>query len=191
MWNRCVLVAIAVLFGGGSCGSSPTAPMPSILAGPGPYRLGMLGYLTPFNPPEVSPCEPVTATVLLSGAVTIDVSKEGALWVGRASPPKGDLVLTIQGGEETSEGIAVSGFVTGMALDNTSPVSAALIRFRDVTMKFGGATGNAAIVKGVAERTGRHLEGTITGDIEFSNAFGDARKCPAITWSLHALPYID
>ena len=178
-----MLFAIAVLFGAAGCGSSPVAPISSILAGPGPYRLWMQGYSIPFKP-EVPPCEPGTGTVLLSGGVLIEVSKEGAQWVGRASPPQGDLVLKIQSGEETSEGITVSGVVTGVALDNTSPVGASLRQFRAVTMKFGGATGNAAIVKGVAERTGRHLEGTITGDIEFSNAFGDARKCPAITWTL-------
>ena len=146
----------------------------------------MGGSSIPYK--ELPPCEVGTGTVLLSGGVTIDVSEEGALWVGRASPPKGDLVLKIQGGEETSEGIPVSGFVTGMALDNTSKVGAALIRFRDVFMRFGGATGNGAIVKGVAERTGRRITGTITGDIEFSNAFGDAWKCPAITWSLEPSP---
>lgn len=177
-----MLFAIAVLFGAAGCGSSPAAPIQSILAGPGPYQLWMEGSSIPK--PGVPPCEPGTGTVLLSGGVLIEVSQERAQWVGRASPPKGDLVLTIQSGKETSEGVTVSGFVTGAALDNTSPVGASLRPFRAVTMKFGGATGNAAIVKGVAERTGRHLEGTITGDIEFSNAFGDAIKCPAITWTL-------
>jgi hypothetical protein len=160
------------------------APTASILAGPGSYWLGISGYSIPFN--GIPPCELGTGTVLLGGRVRIEVSKEGPQWVGRASPPTGDLVLTIHGGEETGEGIAVYGSVTGGALDNTSPVGAELITFRDVTMKFGGAT-ESAIVKGVADRTGHHIEGTITGDIQLSNAFGDTRKCPAVTWNLDAL----
>ena len=185
MWNWCLFFAIAVSFGGAGCGSSPMAPTASILA-PGSYGFGISGYSIPFK--DIPPCEPGTGTVLLGGNVRIEVSKEGAQWVGRASSPTGDLVLTMQAGEETDEGIAVSGSVIGSALDNTSPVGVEHIRFRAVTMKFGGATGNAAIVKGVAERTGRHVEGTIAGDIEFSNAFGDPRRCPTVTWNLDALP---
>ena len=113
------------------------------------------------------------------------MSKDGSQWVGHGSPAAGDLVLTIRGVEETSDGIVVSGSVIGSALDNTSPVGAELIKFREVTMKF-GATGSA-IVKGVADRTGHHIEGTVTGDIVLSNAFGDTRKCPAVTWSLDPL----
>jgi len=184
MWNRCLFFAIAVLFGGAGCGSSPTAPTASILAGPGSYRFGISGFSIPFK--DIPPCEPGPGTVLLGGNVRIEVSKQGAQWVGRASSSTADLVLTIQAGEETGEGIAVSGSVIGSALDNTSPVGADMIKFRDVIMKFGGATGTAAIVKGVAERTGRHIEGTITGDIELLNAFGDARKCPTVTWNLTA-----
>ena len=80
MWNRCVLFATAVLFGGAGCGSSPVAPISSILAGPGPYQLWMQGHSSSFRR-DVPPCEPGTGTVLLSGGALIEVSKEGAQWV--------------------------------------------------------------------------------------------------------------
>lgn len=185
--NRCfhvVAVAILVLAGAAGCGSSPAAPTSRILQGPGAYWLDMAGYAIAFNP-EVPPCIPERGNVLIAARVRIDVSLDGGVWVGRTQSEIGDLELRIRGDEEVAEGIEVSGSITGTAVDTTSVLPRrGFLEAPDVSIKLAGVAGSAASARGVAERTGSHITGTMSGDIQFFNSLGSLSKCTAIVWSL-------
>ena len=171
------LLAIIVVMGA-NCGSSPAAPNYPILQNPGFYWLDVTGYAISTNP-EVPPCLP-PVTVFTHVRLRLDVRMEGGLWVGR-STSAGDLELRILGDNETVGGFEVTGSASGTALDTeTKPIS-------DVSVRLAGTAGSAAAVKGLAERTGRYVSGTIAGDIQYFNSVGSAR-CTAAIWSLQPAP---
>jgi hypothetical protein len=185
--NRCVralAVAILVLAGGAGCGGSPSAPTLPILQAPGAYWLDLAGYSIAFNP-EVPPCIQESGNVLLAVRARVDVSTQRGLWVGKTPSDIGDLMLTIRGGEEVAEGIEVRGSVAGTAVDTTSVLPRrGFLEAPDVSIRLAGPTGSAATVTGVAERTGRSITGTISGDIRFFNSLGSVSRCTAVTWRL-------
>ncbi len=175
--ERLHAISLALLLAAG-CGSSPIGPSLPILQGPGPYWLELIGFAISSDP-EVPPCQP-PVTVLTAVRLRVDMTQEGALWVGRSPAGIGDLELKIKGDQEVVGGFEVSGSVKGTELDTeTRPVS-------DISIRFGGATG--ASVKGEAERSGRFIRGTMSGDIQYSNAAGSTTRCTAIIWSLQPAP---
>src|SRR4029079_14222297 len=136
-----------ILIGGGSCGSSPTAPSSPLLPnGPGPYHLKMTGFITPADP-AVAPCV---------GAVTdpsyvrvyLDIAREGTGWVGRTTTQPGDLALSIQSDGAGVGGTSVIGSIKGTAIDTAYPFGLRGLHPEfALTIKVGAATGSAGSVK--------------------------------------------
>ena len=113
----------------------------------------------------------------------LDISREGAAWVGRTTSELGDLELRIQG-----DGTDVSGSLKGTAIDTAYPWGRrGLAPQFALTIKVGAATGNAGSIKGLADGTG-HVGGTISGDIQYFDALGNVTKCSAVVWSLEVVP---
>jgi hypothetical protein len=163
-----------------SCGSSPAAPSAAILPqGPGPYHLKMTGSAA-STVAGVPPCV---------GAVTdpsyvrayLNISREGAMWVGRTT--QGDFELRIRG-----DGTDVSGSLKGTAIDTAYPGGRkGMYPQFALTIKVGAATGSPASVKGVVDGTG-HVGGTISGDIQYFDLLGNVTTCSAVVWSLEVVP---
>jgi hypothetical protein len=84
--------------------------------------------------------------------------------VARSPAGIGDLELRIRGAEAVVGGTEVSGSISGQNWIRL--VNLLLIRIR-----LGGASGTA-LVNGLAEKTGTYVRGTISGDIQYSNAAG-------------------
>jgi hypothetical protein len=113
----------------------------------------------------------------------LDISREGAAWVGRTTLQLGDLELRIQG-DETD----VSGSLKGTAIDTAYPGGLKGLHPEfALTIKVGVATGSAALVKGLADGTG-HVGGTFSGDIQYFDGLGRVTKCTAVVWSLDVVP---
>lgn len=180
--SRCLrsLTIALLLVGVVDCGSSPTAPSGRILQGPGRYWLELIGFAISGDP-EIPPCLP-PALAYTATRLRVDVAEERGLWVGRAPSAIGNLELRIRGGEEVIGGVQVSGSIVGTGLDNETGF------LPGVTIMFGGLTGGAASVDGLAEPTGRYVHGTIIGDIQYSDSVGNVTKCTTIIWSLQPVP---
>ena len=148
----------------------------------------MTGFATSTNP-EVPPCVP-PVNVLTDVRVILDVAMDGGTWVGRSPSQLGDVELRVQGLEEVTTGIEVSGSIVGGAVDHKQlPFGRrGLVPEFALTIRIGGAARSAASVKGSAERTGRHISGTISGDIEYRNNLGNVTRCTAVTWILQPEP---
>ena len=162
-----------------SCGSSPVAPSAAILPnGPGRYHLKITGSATSTGP-DVPPC--VGGVLEPYVQVFLDISREGAMWVGRPKEP-GDLELKIQG-----DVTDVNGSIKGTAIDTAYPGSLKGLHPEfALTIKVGVATGSAALVKGLADGTG-HVGGTLSGDIQYFDLLGRVTKCTAVVWSLETV----
>jgi hypothetical protein len=129
-------------------------------------------------------------TVLTDVRVFVDVSREGGLWVARSPAPFGDLELQIQGHERVTNGTEVRGSIKGSAIDIKQIPGGrrGLAPEFALTISVGTTIGIAASAEGVAERTGRYISGTISGEIEYSNNLGNVTSCPSVTWSLQPVP---
>ena len=179
------LITVVMLIGA-ACGSSPAAPASPILQ-PGPYHLRMTGFATSTDPAVPACLPPVTA--LTDVRAYLDLSSEGAIWIGRTTTQLGDLELTIQGKEDGAAGFDVSGSIRGTAIDTAYPLARrGMFPQFALTIKVGAATGTAAAVEGVSERTGRYASGTISGDIQYFDGLGNITKCTAVVWTLEPVP---
>ena len=109
----------------------------------------------------------------------LNISREGATWVGRSTSPPSDLELRIQG-----DGTDVSGSLKGTAIDTAYPGSLKGLHPEfALTLKVGATTGSAASVTGVTDASG-HVGGTVSGDTQYFDGLGRVTKCSAVVWSL-------
>jgi hypothetical protein len=136
--------------------------------------------------PDVPPC--VGGVIDPHVRAYLDISREGAMWVGRTASHLGDFELRIQGHNEGIRGTEVSGSVKGTAIDTAYPFGLRGLHPEfALTLKVGAETGSAGSVTGRAEPTG-DVSGTIAGDTQYVDGLGNVTKCAAVIWSLAPAP---
>lgn len=176
MKRRCIVLAL-LSTGCGAANTAPTTAFTGLTAGR--YQLSLMA------PAGLQGCEPRWEQTFLSiRPVTVNLSREGAVWTGRPeSSFAGDVALRLRETPVNSRELSVSGTIQGVA-----------VVARESADSSGGITIGVAFaatapVSGRVAAGARFAQGTIGGGAVFIDSQRAQMTCSSAEWRLSPLAF--
>ena len=189
--RRCVAALLmASACGGTGSPVGPTPRPPPVVPSDdyqlttGPQWLEMLGFGR-SDDPDYPPCVPDLVPHDGTNVVTmVALTREGQEWVARSVVAgSGDLELRFHESGQSLFGRTVTGTIHGLGVHMFSGFMD--VPLRDVRIILGGPERGASVqVEGTIARLASFVLGSMSGEIRFSDSYGNFSTCSKILWTI-------
>jgi hypothetical protein len=155
----------------------------------GPQWLELIGFGL-SDDPEFPSCAPLLVPYDGTGVVTtVDLARDRQEWVARSSGVgAGDVELRFHASGHSRMGTSVAGTIRGVAVNVQSGRDT--LPLRDVRAILAGPAGlERATVEGTIPGIVSFVLGTMSGEIRFSDSYGNSSTCSKILWTLQPNPW--
>ncbi|PWT82354.1 MAG: hypothetical protein C5B57_08800 [Blastocatellia bacterium] len=138
--------------------------------------------------PDFPPCAPLLVPYDGTGVVTpVDLARDRQEWVARSSRVgAGNVELRFHENGHSRMGRSVAGTIRGVGVNVQSGRDN--LPLRDVRTILAGPSGiGAATVEGTIAGVGSFVLGSMSGEIRFSDSFGNSSTCSKILWTMQPM----